>query len=97
MLLLIVSVQSCLDPVGRSSAGYLSHMAPKSIVQRLRCHAHILGLASSTFDYIDDIPSFAVNCVFNLEVAVSTFRGAFNIRLGIKSFTSQAVIVTFSD
>ena len=32
VLLLIVSVQSCLDPVGRSSAGYLSHMATKSIV-----------------------------------------------------------------
>ena len=97
MLLLIVSVQSCLDPVGRSSAGYLSHMATKSIVQGLRCHAHILGLTSTAFDYIDDIPSFAVNCVFNLEVVVSTFGGAFNIRLGIKGFTSQAVIVTFSD
>ena len=30
--LLKMSVQSCLDPVGRSSAGYLSHMATKSIV-----------------------------------------------------------------
>ena len=35
--------------------------------------------------------------VFNLEVVVSTFGGAFNIRLGIKGFTCQAVIVTFSD
>ena len=33
----------------------------------------------------------------NLEVVVSTFGGAFNIRLGIKGFTSQGVIVTFSD
>ena len=56
-----------------------------------------MGLTSVTFDYIDDIPSFAVNCVFNLEVVVSTFGGAFNIRLGVKGFTSQAVIVTFSD
>ena len=30
------------------------------------------------------------------EVVVGTFGGAFNIRLGIKGFTSQAVIVTFS-
>ena len=29
-----------------------------------------MGLTSITFDYIDDIPSFAVNCVFNLEVVV---------------------------
>ena len=58
-----------------------------------------MGLTSIAFDYIDDIPSFAVNCVFNLEVVVvvSTFGGAFNIRLGVKGFTSQAVIVTFSD
>ena len=54
-----------------------------------------MGLTSITFDYIDDIPSFAVNCVFDLEVVVSTFGGAFNIRLGIKGFKSQAVIVTF--
>ena len=33
-----------------------------------------MGLTSITFDYIDDIPSFAVNCVFNLEVVVSTLE-----------------------
>ena len=32
MPLLEMSVKSCLDPVGLSSAGYLSHMATKSIV-----------------------------------------------------------------
>ena len=32
VFLLKMSVKSCLDPVGRSSAGYLSHMATKSIV-----------------------------------------------------------------
>ena len=48
VLLLKMSVESCLDPVFRSSAGYLSHMATKSVVQGLRCHAHILGLTSST-------------------------------------------------
>ena len=56
-----------------------------------------MGLTSTASDYIDDIPCFAVNGVFNLEVVVSTFGGAFYIRLGIKGFTSQAVIVTFSD
>ena len=56
-----------------------------------------IGLDITAFDYIDDIPSFAVNCVFNLEVVVSTFGSASNIRLGIKGFTSQAVIVTFPD
>ena len=30
--LLKMLVKSCLDPVGQSSAGYLSHMAAKSIV-----------------------------------------------------------------
>ena len=56
-----------------------------------------MGLTSSTFDYIDDIPSFAVNCVFNLEIVVSTFGGAFYIWFGVEGFTCQAVIVTFSD
>ena len=56
-----------------------------------------MGLASSACDYIDDIPCFAVNGVFNFEVVVSTFGGAFNIQLGYKGFTSLAVIVTFSD
>ena len=32
VLLLKMSVKSCLEPVGWSSAGYLSHMATKSIV-----------------------------------------------------------------
>ena len=32
VFLLKMSVQSCLDPVGRPFAGYLSHMATKSIV-----------------------------------------------------------------
>ena len=52
---------------------------------------------STACDYIDDIPCFAINGVFNLEVVVSTFGGAFYMQLGIKGFTSQAVIVTFSD
>ena len=56
-----------------------------------------MGLTSTACDYIDDIPCFAVNGAFNLEVVVSTFGDAFYIRLGIKGFTSQAVIVTFSD
>jgi len=56
-----------------------------------------LGLTSIACDYIDDVPCFAVNGVFNLEVVVSTFGGAFYIRLGIKGFTSQAVNFTFSD
>ena len=50
-----------------------------------------MGLTSSTFDYIDDIPSFAVNCVFNLEIVVSTFGGAFYIWFGVEGFTCQAV------
>ena len=59
--------------------------------------ALIQALTSSTFDYIDDIPSFAVNCVFNLEIVVSAFGGAFYIWFGVEGFTCQAVIVTFSD
>ena len=51
-----MSVQACLDPVGQSFTGYLSHMATKSIVQCLCGHAYILGFTSSACDYIDDIP-----------------------------------------
>ena len=70
-------------------------MVLKALIQALSSSGFLF--TSITFDYVDDIPSFAVNCVFNLVVVVSsTFGGAFNIRLGIKGFTSQAV-VTFSD
>ena len=62
----------------------------------MRSHAHILGLTSTASDYIDDIPCFAVNGVFNLEVVVSTFGGAFYIWLGIKGFTSQWKVVGIS-
>ena len=44
--------------------------------------------------HIDDIPCFAANGVFNLEVVVC---GALNIRLGIEGSTCQTVIVTFFD
>ena len=67
-----------------------------------------MGLTSITFDYIDDIPSFAVNCVFNplspnvadlqhFDIVVFcgfSLRNAF--RPSSELFTGSLLVVPFS-
>ena len=55
------------------------------------------GLDIYCSDYIDNIPCFAVNGVFNFEVVVSNLWRCFLYTAWYKGFTNQAVIVTFSD
>ena len=92
MFLLKVPIQASFDQVG----GLLLSIS-RMWVLNLLCNdcAVILGFSSIACYYIDNIPCFAANGVFDFQIVV--FGGAPNVWFGIEGFTCQAVIVTFFD